>query len=185
MTYNKTYSLKAILCRRQRLSWFVFVCLSAILAGCGPDDTELRNYMQEVKSRPSKPIEPIPEFEAPKKFTYPEQPIRRSPFKPIKVAETEDIQAPNINRPKQPLEVFPLDALKFVGIVKVNSTTWGLISQPDGLITRVKAGDYMGKNFGQITQITNDTIKLVETVQVGGKWEKRPTTLKLNKPEGT
>ncbi|GGI91138.1 pilus assembly protein PilP [Legionella impletisoli] len=179
---NNPYPIQVVHYRK-RIGWLFLMCISVGLVGCGTDDTELRNYMQEVKSRPSKPIEPIPEFETPEKFTYPEQQNRRSPFKQIKVVEKEDVQAPNINRPKQPLEAFPLDALKFVGIVKVNSTIWGLISQPDGLITRVKAGDYMGKNFGRITQITNDTIKLEETIQVGGKWEKRPITLKLNKPE--
>lgn len=153
------------------------------LAACGSDENELKQYMREVKTRPSKPIEPIPAFVPPEKFAYPEQETRRSPFKPIKVEEKQDITAPNINRPKQPLEAYALDALKFVGTVQVGSVVWGLISQPGGLVSRVRAGDYMGKNYGQIQQITEKTIQLEETVQVGGKWEKRSVTLELRKPE--
>ncbi|WP_412754117.1 pilus assembly protein PilP [Legionella londiniensis] len=151
----------------------------SLLTACAPAEDDLQRYMHEIKSRPSRPIEPIPEFETPQKFKYPEEEKRRSPFKPIVALEKKDLLAPNLDRPRQPLEAFPLDALKFVGILKEGPTIWGLISQPGGLITRVKPGDYMGKNFGQIIKITEDTILLQETVQIGGKWEKKTITLKL------
>ena len=155
--------------------------LLLLMSACGPAEDDLRRYMHEVKTRPPKPIEPIPEFETPQKFKYPENIKRRSPFKPNVVRERQDTQAPNVNRPKQPLEAFPLDALKFVGILKEGSTIWALIRQPGGLISKVRAGDYMGKNYGQIIKITEDSVLLQETMQVGGKWEKKMITLKLRK----
>ncbi|WP_233588431.1 pilus assembly protein PilP [Legionella septentrionalis] len=154
---------------------------TTILSGCSSsEDEELQRYMHEIKTRPSLPIEPIPEFKPQPKFAYPENENRRSPFKPIVIEQTSEQLAPNINRPKQPLEAFPLDALKFVGLLKENGTIWGLISQPGGLISRVKPGDYMGKNFGQILSISQDTMQIEETVQVNGKWEKKKIALKLH-----
>jgi type IV pilus assembly protein PilP len=161
----------------------LFLCLiGLLLCACGPtEDDELRKYIEEIKARKSRPIEPIPEFQTLPKFQYPEQEIRRSPFKPIVlVNETQiDSKAPNLDRPKQPLENFPLDALKFVGTLKEGKIIWALISQPDGTISRIKTGEYMGKNFGQVLEINNETITLVETLQIGGKWEKKTINLKL------
>ncbi|KTC65779.1 type IV pilus biogenesis protein PilP [Legionella adelaidensis] len=164
------------------------VCLliAYFLCACSPsEDSELRHYINEVKSRPAKPIEPLPTFEPLPKFIYPEIEERRSPFKPITVEPTQvaDVLAPNINRPKQPLESYPLDALRFVGTLKEGNQVWALISQPDGVIARVRPGDYMGKNFGQVVSIKNDMLKLVETVQVAGKWEKKEVILKINASE--
>lgn len=162
----------------------MLILLSVLLAACGPsDDSELRRYMNEVKSRPARGIEPIPEFQHPPTFTYPEEEIRRSPFKPVMPERQADAFAPRLDRPKQPLEAYALDALKFVGVLKDGATTWGLISQPGGLVSRVKRGDYMGKNYGQIISIKDNVIKLEETVQVAGRWEKKIITLKLNTSE--
>lgn len=168
------------------LNKFWAIGLVVFLTACGPsEDTELRHYISEIKSRPARPIEPMPTFEPTPKFSYPEIEARRSPFKPITIEpqQVADIHAPNLNRAKQPLEAFALDALKFVGILKEGSTVWALISQPDGVVTRVKVGDYMGKNFGQIVSIKNDMITLVETVQLSGKWEKKEIILKMHTSE--
>lgn len=169
-------------CFRAVARMLILVIMITGSSACGTDNSDLREYISHVKKKPPRPIEPIPEFEIPEKFTFPEDTKRRSPFKPLEVEDTKDIGAPDVNRPRQPLEAFPLDSLKFVGIFKVGKTTWGLISQPSGLISRVKSGDYMGKNHGQIIRITDDKIMLEETVQVSGKWQKRSTILKLKEP---
>lgn len=156
--------------------------LPLLLIACSSDDSELNRYINTVKTRPARPIEPIPEFQPLKKFIYPEVDNRRSPFKPV-VVEQEEAFAPNIKRAKQPLEAFPLDALNFVGILKEGPTAWALISQPGGLVSRVKPGDYMGQNYGQILSIQEKTIQLEETVKVAGKWEKKKITINLRAPK--
>ncbi len=45
------------------------------------DENELSQYINSIKSRPAKPIEPIPTFKPAPKFVYPENALRRSPFK--------------------------------------------------------------------------------------------------------
>ena len=155
--------------------------LLLMLASCSSDESQLTRYINSIKARPPRPIEPIPEPQPIPKFIFPETDNRRSPFKPV--LDQADFFAPNIKRPKQPLEHFPLDALKFVGILKQGNVTWALISQPTGLISRVKLGDYMGQNYGQIINIKDKTILLEETIQVTGKWEKKQITLNLWVPQ--
>ncbi|HAT8114190.1 TPA: pilus assembly protein PilP [Legionella pneumophila] len=154
--------------------------LVLLLSACSGDNSDLVKYINEVKSRPERPIEPIPKFAPLPIFRFPENDDRRNPFKPIDQKKRNDIYAPDKKRPKQPLESFPLDALKFVGTLKKDNEIWALIRQPDGQISRVRVGDYMGQNYGRIILIKNDLIKLEETVQKSGTWEKQSTTINLD-----
>ena len=96
-----------------------------------------------------------------------------------------DQSAPDQKRPKQPLEAFPLDALKFVGILKEGNQLWGLILNPEKKIVPIKIGDYMGQNYGQVIAIKNEEIKLQETIKSSsGTWEKHITTLHLDTGKG-
>lgn len=161
----------------------IIASLIMLLVGCGSVENDLQKYIREVKRRPGKPVEPIPTYQPPPKFSYPENDKRRSPFKPIKgLNEPSEQFTPDFDRPKQPLEAFPLDALKFVGTLKRGAQFYALIQKPNGVITRVRAGDYMGKNFGQIINITDEAIELEETIKEGGKWEKKSITLRLRSP---
>lgn len=67
-----------------------------------------------------------------------------------------------------------------IGTLKKDNEIWALIRQPDGQISRVRVGDYMGQNYGRIILIKNDLIKLEETVQKSGTWEKQSTTINLD-----
>lgn len=158
----------------------ILICsLSLLLESCSGDNTNLYKYIYDIKTRPPRPIEPIPKFAPLPKFKFPEYDNRRSPFKPVEFQKTSDRFAPDQNRVKEPLEAFPLDALKFVGTLKEANAVWALIKQPDKQITRIKIGNYMGQNFGHVIAIKDDFIKLEETLKVAGKWEKQITTLNL------
>jgi len=166
----------------KHLNLLLMVILSITLMACSSsDDSELDKYINHIKARPLMPIEPLPEFKPLPRFIFPEVDNRRSPFKP-RAVET-DTFSPNIKGPKQPLQAFPLDALKFVGILKQGSIVWALIKQPEGFVSRVKPGDYIGQNYGQITNIKDKVIQLDEAVQVEGKWEKRHVTINLSVPD--
>ena len=158
------------------------IMISALLISCSSsDDEELSRYIYRIETRPAKPIEPMPTIVYLQKFIFPENDARRSPFRP-KVQVQPDRYAPNTNRPKQPLEAFALDSLKFVGTFKDGGTLWALISQPSHLVTRVKVGDYLGKDYGQIMSINEKSLDVEETVQSEGKWIKRKIKLDLRVP---
>jgi type IV pilus assembly protein PilP len=170
---------------------FVFwmtLCLPSVLSlsGCSSSaDDELTRYINQVKAKSARPIPPIPEFPPLKAFQYPDPDERRSPFHltELKQQENENLNAPNMKRPKQALESYPLDALKFVGTLKQENQIWALISTPIGTISRVMVGEYMGKNFGKVIKVTDKALEIEETVQVEGKWEKKMTTFNLKTPD--
>lgn len=165
---------------KERIHAVLLGALSLLLSACSGDNSDLVKYINDIKSRPSKPIEPIPKFAPLPVFKFPDNDQRRSPFKPVVLKKNADLYAPDQKRLKQPLEAYPLDALKFVGILERDSVIWALIKQPDQQITRVRVGDYMGQNYGRIIIITQELIKLEETVKDTGSWEKKITTIKLD-----
>ena len=56
----------------------------------------------------------------------------------------------------------------------------GLVKDPDGVIHRVHAGNYLGQNYGRITGISEDHIDVVELGPNGsGGWMERPATVAL------
>lgn len=166
-----------------RVKLLIGLSFCVLLCACSSSEDDLTHYINSIKKRPAKPIPPIPEFKPLSKFTFPQNDKRRSPFQPAQTASYADPLAPNTQRPKQPLEAFPLDALKFVGVLKEERSIWALIAQPGGLVTRVKKGDYMGKNYGQIIDINDKEIKLEELVQPAGRWEKKMITINLRSPK--
>ena len=150
--------------------------ISILISACTGDNSDLVKYITDVKSRHGIPIEPIPKFSPLPVFRFPENDTRRSPFKPVE-HQKQDLYAPDQKRVRQPLEAYPLDALKFVGILKEDNILWALIKNPEKKIIPVKVGNYMGLNYGRIIAIKNNEIKLEETVKDSGTWAKRVTTL--------
>jgi type IV pilus assembly protein PilP len=148
----------------------VALCMLSLLAACGDDvNADLQQYIKTVKARKPGRIEPLPEIKQIETFVYVAG-DRRSPFSPAQEAEQEqDAQegnglSPDFNRRKEELEQFPLDSIRMVGTVDLNDTMWGLVKTKDKTIYRVKVGNYMGQNHGQITNISEDKIELTEIV---------------------
>ena len=166
--------------KKYNLKRLLVSSLTLVISACSGDNSDLMSYMNQMKSRPGQPIDAIPKFAPLPIFKFPEHDDRRSPFKPVELKKADDMYAPDQKRVKQPLEAFPLDALKFVGILKQGSEIWALIKTPEDKITPLKIGGYMGQNYGQIITIKHDEIKLEETLRKSGKWEKVVTTLNLD-----
>lgn len=160
---------------------FFITCLALALSSCSSsDDSDLTRYINEIKARKSLAIEPIPQIALFPHYTYPAVDNRRSPFKPKDIAAAIDQLAPDKHRRRALLENFPLDALKFVGILKQGTIVWALISQPNGELSRITLGGYMGRNFGKVISINDTLLKLEESVQVAGKWKTQVTIVNLN-----
>lgn len=160
----------------------VVACL--LLAACsGERHSDLRAFVKESDNLPRGRIPPLPEVK-------PYQPIEYAafdltdPFKPRKIeppkgaAGAGGIQ-PDPNRRREPLEAYPLEALKMVGMLK-QKEFFGLVKTPDNNIFQVKAGNYLGQNFGRITAVSDSSIKLKEIMQdSNGNWEEKEQTLLL------
>jgi type IV pilus assembly protein PilP len=86
---------------------------------------------------------------------------------------------PDLNRPKEPLEAFPMESLSMVGTLSQNKDVYALVKAGANLF-RVKKGNYLGQNFGVITSIDEGQINVKEVVQdSGGDWVERSTSLQM------
>lgn len=168
---------------RHRL--LLLVIVTFMLGACSSSDNDLRSFIDEVSSRAGKPIEPVPEYKPAKKHVYVQHVARRDPFYSTTMAgngnnKQKNTGAPDQTRQKQPLESFPLDALKMVGILKQNGTIWALVTAPNKVVYKVTVGTYMGKHYGRVTRVSERYIRLVETVREGDEWQKKKVKVDLN-----
>lgn len=156
------------------------------LAGCGADIDELRQWMDQQRKEAKPTVTPLL---PPKKFLP--QPYEAGagvdPFsvQKLSVAIKQEAAQPNslltaeINRRKEPLEAYPLDNMSMVGSLTRDGRRYALL-RVDALLYQVKAGDYLGQNFGRITKISETEITLREVVQdAAGEWIERTSTLQL------
>ncbi len=171
--------------RSRALSRAVLLALLAVAAsGCSKGTSDLEARITEIKARKGAPLEPLPVMRTFETFEYAAQDMR-DPFAPSvdNEAEATAMQGPrpDMNRPKDPLESFPLDALDMVGTLGLGSDVTGLIKDPDGVVHQVRPENYMGQNFGRITAIQEDHIDLVELIPNGvGGWIERQASIALD-----
>ena len=78
--------------------------------------------------------------------------------------EKTKVDAPDLSRNKEPLELFGLPSLKVVGSLGDAAKLWALVQDPTGTVTKVKVGDKVGKNFGEVVQVTESKLVIVEKI---------------------
>jgi type IV pilus assembly protein PilP len=159
----------------------------ALLAGCSSEGDELRTFVRDSEKGLPRRIDPLPAVKPFEPFTY-EGFDLPDPFKPRKLSAPKDGAggglAPDLNRRKEPLEAFPLEQLKMVGTLQQGTDVYALV-RAEKTLYRVKKGNYMGQNFGLITDVTDTEIKLKEIVQdSAGDWAERQSVLPLLEEAG-
>lgn len=152
-----------------------------LLAGCASEMDELKQKVADIKSQPGERIEPLPEIKPYESFTY-NAATMRSPFVPSAPVRNDIASAvrPDVKRPREFLEQFPLDTMKMVGTLQLQGRNYGLVQGKDGLVHRVLPGNYMGQNDGRIVGISSTKISIIEIVPDGlGGYIERPAALAL------
>ena len=159
---------------------------AAVLAGCGGEQDELQQWMEQQRNEAKPSVQPL---SPPKKFN-PQAYVAGNAVEPfstqkLTVALKQEARQPNSlmaseqNRRKEPLEAFPLDSMSMVGSVVRQGRTFALL-RVDNLLYQVKPGDYLGQNYGKITRISETDVTLREIVQdAAGEWIERPAALQL------
>jgi len=165
----------------------VAIVCATLLSACSIDsNSDLKEYVASVKARPAGKIPPLPTFETYVSVPYAASNLR-DPFLPfmdiaepnVASSQPSNIRPPITHKP-QPLENYPLDALKYVGLLERQGERWGIIVAPDKLVHHVRVGDYLGQNNGKVTSISETKIELMETVSNGmGGWVERPAAISV------
>ena len=164
-------------------------CLAAVLAlaACGGEEhsdlkEELHQLTKDLRGR----VEPLPQVK-------PYEPVPCTaegtvdPFRPerIEVAQagrgapsaTASLIDEQKKRPPEPLEAFPLESIQMLGTITQHKETFALVKAGPNLY-RVRKGNYMGQNFGVVTEIDEAQISLKELVQDStGDWVERMSAL--------
>ena len=167
------------------------VLAATLLAGCGDSDVrEVRDWMEQVKRDTRPAVKPLPE---PKDFLPYAYGAKDAvdPFDPSKLlgelaraaATSSNPNQPDLQRPRELLETFPLDTMQMVGTMEKGGTRFALL-QIERSLYQVKAGQRIGQNFGVVTHVGEDAVDIRETVQdAAGEWTGRMTKLELQTKE--
>lgn len=151
------------------------------LAGCGQsDDDGLRQWMSQTRAAKAPPPEPLPDVKSytPREYggvTSPE------PFAQTKIGELNKTmsESPEAGRRHEPLEDYPLENFKMLGMLKKNGETYGVV-RVDNKIHHIKVGQYLGQSYGRVVRISDQEIVLRELVREGvSDWKEKMTSLKL------
>ncbi len=160
-----------------------------LLAGCeGEQHSDLQAELNQMTQGFRGKVDPLPQVRPYEPVPYQAE-GEVDPFRPdrIEVAlggdGNKDIKVggvqPDFDRPKEPLEAFPLESIQMVGSLTQAGESFGLVKAGPNLY-RVRKGNYMGQNFGVITGIDEVQISLKELIQEGsGEWIERTSSLQL------
>ena len=154
-----------------------------LLAGCaGGSEDDLQTWMNEQAKTMRGAVRALPELKPFPVVAYAgtqgDDPFRSARMEPERRASAGALR-PDMDRRREPLESYPLESMQMVGILMQGRNTHALIKANNAL-HQVKVGNYMGQNFGVVTQITETEVTLRELVEdVYGDWVERITPLTL------
>ena len=162
--------------------FILIACLCGLLFGCGGGGgDDLDAFMASAGNDMSKGVEPLPEVQPYIPLQYNADGTLTDPFKARKATSKSSALQPNVNRPKEALEAYPLESLHYVGMLSKNKLTYALVKTPDNTIQQVKKGNYLGPNFGIVTAINENAIDIKEIIQddLTGDWVERNASINL------
>lgn len=166
--------------------WVSGLLLVLTLSACSDANEELQVWMDQQRQDVKPQVSPLV---PPSKF-QPQPYVAESmidPFSGQKLAvaikqetrEPSSLLAAELNRRREPLEAYPLDALHMVGSVVKAGRPHALV-RADNMLYQVKVGEYLGQNYGRVIRITETEVTVREVVQDAvGDWVERPATLSL------
>ena len=170
-----------------RVSALAFSVMSLI--GCAPASQEVHEWMTEQRRQTTPKVSPL---SPPKRYlplAYAEA-AAIDPFDNQKLTQalqrdtstgnpTMALVAPELNRRKEPLEAYPLDAMVMVGSLLRGSERVALV-RVNQLLYQVRPGNYLGQNYGRVTKVGEHELALREIVQdATGEWIERAAALQL------
>lgn len=160
------------------------VMILAALAACTSDEhSGVKQWMAESSHDLKGRVPPLPQVKTFPVVAYEAgalvDPFRSSKLEAAKAGGSGTGVRPDLNRRREPLEAFPLESLKMVGTLTMKGRPLAIINA-DRTLYQAGVGNYMGQNFGVITQVTESEVTLKELIEdTNGDWVERVNTLQL------
>lgn len=156
--------------------------LAVVLSAChGEQGDDLDKFMRDAANDMQPKIKPLPEVKPYLALQYNADGTLSDPFRARKASNKSGALQPNMKRPKEAMEAYPLESVKYVGMISKSKLTYALLKTPDNGVQQVKIGNYVGQNYGMVMQITDSEVVLKEIVQddLTGDWVERVSNLAL------
>lgn len=162
--------------------FFKCLLIGLLLAGCSlQENDDLDLFIQNAGNDMQAKVKPLPEVKTYLSFDYNADSTLTDPFKSRKAVNKSGRLQPNMNRPREPLEAYPLESLKYVGMLQKSKLTYALLKTPDNGVQQIRIGHHAGQNFGMVTDIKDNEVILKEIFQdeTSGDWMERVATISL------
>ncbi len=165
----------------------VAAALTVVLSACGADEhQDIKNWMQTEQAGMRGRVPPLPQL---KTFAVVDfdaasvgDPFQASKLDPEK--RGTGANRPDTNRRREPLEAYPLESLKLVGMMISKDGKPVALVQADKTIFQIHTGNYIGQNFGLVTKISETELALKELIEdANGDWVERMGTMQLQEQE--
>jgi type IV pilus assembly protein PilP len=167
-----------MLARTSFSSFFPVLLISVLLAGCGRGEMgDLKTFVADAYKDKKPEIEPLPIIKPFTAYEY-SGTEQNDPFNAANILgdSANADGGRETERPTEPLEAFPLDALKMVGTMVKQDRPWVIVKTSTGLALLAAEGNYMGQNNGRITEISPERQLVVLSERVldsAGRWVTR------------
>lgn len=168
---------------------FLIILAFGLQACVGGDLTDLQRFVENEHKDKKPEIEPLPEIPPFKAFEY-SSGDENDPFSVSNISSGQEASSgigganrPDANRRREPLEKFPLDALRMVGTITQDGAAHVVVKTNEGTALLAAVGNYMGQNDGKIKSILPEeqSVVLVETVlDPAGRWVTREVEVTID-----
>lgn len=174
--------------RRQSMHLLPCVVMVSLvlLAACAEEEhQDIKQWMKTSSADMRGRVLPLPEIKPFPIVSYDATDLL-DPFSSVKLVPEKKSGGgivPDFNRPREPLEGYPLESIAMIGIVRKGGTSYALVQASDGTVHQVKAGNHLGQNFGVIVSVSDAEVRITELVQdpsgQSADWIERPASLTL------
>jgi len=157
---------------------------AVLVAGCGSAQEDVQKWMNEQSTDMRGAVKPLPEIRIFPVVDYVAvnelEPFNAARIEPAKL-EKRRVSDPRLNpdRQREPLEAYPLESLKMVGVLGKGGSIHALI-QADKALYQVHVGNFIGRDYGKVIAINQDSLELQELIEdLNEGWIERVTTVRL------
>lgn len=161
------------------------ILLVQLLVACSSPEQDIQEWMAGEAANMKGGVKPLPEIE-PAPIVEFDEALVTDPFRPSKMEPDKRATGglrPDVNRRREPLEAYSLETLAFVGVIQRGKENLALVKAGDALY-QVRKGNYLGQDFGVVTNISNSEVSVKELVEdLNGEWGERVSTLHLQEQE--
>lgn len=170
----------------------VLAAALVLLTGCAEEEhQDIKQWMKTSSADMRGRVLPLPEINPFPIVSYDATNLV-DPFSSVKLIPEKKSGGgivPDFDRPREPLEAYPLESIAMIGVVRKGGVNYALVQTNEGVVHQVKAGNHMGQNFGVIVAVSDAEVRITELVQdpsgQSADWIERPTSLSLREQVGS